>query len=54
MLIRSPEPEFVNLCKAQESIPSLAGRYDSPFGRTSPPGYTGWRNGLIGIDSWAS
>ncbi len=27
---------------AQESIPSLAGRYDNPLCRTGPPGYIGW------------
>ncbi len=38
---------------AQESIPSLAGREDNPICRTGPPGYIGWRNQFLGIDSWA-
>ncbi len=33
-----PEPKFVNLSGAQESIPSMAGRYDDPIGSTGPPG----------------
>ncbi len=39
---------------AHESIPSLAGKYDSPiFCRTGRPGYIGRRNQFLGIDSWA-
>jgi hypothetical protein len=33
------EPVFVDLLGAQESIPSMAGRYDKPIFRTGPPGY---------------
>ncbi len=43
---------FVKLLKTQESIPSLAGRYDNPILRTGPPGYIGrrvaeWIPGLL-------
>ncbi len=48
---------WARICKpflgAQESILSLAGLYDNPIWRTGPPGYIGWRNGFLGIDSWA-
>jgi|688.fasta_scaffold467207_1 hypothetical protein len=43
---------FVDLLVAQESIPSMAGRYDNPICRTGPPCYIGWRNRFLGIDSW--
>ncbi len=38
---------------SQASIPSLAGQYDNPIWCTGPPGYTGWRNWFLEIDSWA-
>jgi hypothetical protein len=38
---------------AQESIPSLSGREDSPICRIGPPGYIPWHNWFLGIDSWA-
>ncbi len=53
MYKRQPESLFVNLLWAQESIPSLAGRYDNPFWRIGPPHFRGWRNRFLGIDSWA-
>jgi hypothetical protein len=28
-------------------------RCDNPIWRTGPPGYIGWRNSFLGIDSWA-
>jgi hypothetical protein len=28
------------------------GCYDKPVCRTGPPGYIGWRNRILGIDSW--
>jgi hypothetical protein len=31
----------------------MAGRYDNPIFRTGPPGYIGWRNRFLAIDSWA-
>jgi hypothetical protein len=50
-LYKNIEPEFVNVCGAQESILrnrsaslcGLAGRYDNPFCRTGPPGIIGSR-----------
>ncbi len=50
---------FVNLLSSliidivQESIPSLAGRYDNHICRTSHIGYIGWQSRFLGIDSWA-
>ncbi len=42
MLGSNPEPLFVDLLlEAQESIPSLAGRYDNHICRIGPPGYIG-------------
>jgi hypothetical protein len=32
---------------------ALAGRYDNPLCRNGPPGYIGWQNRLLIIDSWA-
>jgi hypothetical protein len=37
MTPQNPEPEFVNLLGALESISSLTGRYDNPICRTGPP-----------------
>jgi hypothetical protein len=37
----------------QETILSLAGLYDNPIFRTGPPSYIGWRNRILGIDSWS-
>jgi hypothetical protein len=31
----------------------LTGLYDNPICSTGPPGYIGWRNQILGIDSWA-
>ncbi len=42
----SSEPVFTNP-EPQESIPSLAGRYDNPFWRSGPPGYIGLRNRFL-------
>ncbi len=37
------------ICKpAEESIPSLASRYDDSICRTGPPDYIGWRNRFLG------
>ncbi len=47
------EPVFVNFEGAQESIPSLAGRYYNLVCRTGAPGFIGWRSQFLGIDSWA-
>jgi hypothetical protein len=42
LFIYTSEHEFVNLSRsAQESIPSLAGRYEGP------PGYIGWQNRFL-------
>ncbi len=46
-------PYLYTFYRAQESIPSLAGRSDNPICRTGPPGYIGWQNRFPGIDSWA-
>ncbi len=51
--INPTEPVFDTFLGAQESIPCLAGRYDNPTYRTGPPGYIGWWNRILGIDSWA-
>ncbi len=53
MLIRNPEPDFVNLLGSPgiDSQPGWPVR-KSYIGRTGPLGYIGWRNGFIGIDSW--
>ncbi len=47
------EPVFVSFYGAQESISSLAGRYDNLICRTGPPGYIGWCYRFLGIDFWA-
>ncbi len=39
---------------ARESIPNLPGRYHNPICRTGPPGYIGWRNPFVVIDSSGS
>jgi hypothetical protein len=43
---------------SKESIPPayvawLAGQYDNPICCNNPPGYVGWWNRLLGIDSCA-
>jgi hypothetical protein len=43
---RSPGTDSASLC-------SLAGGYDNPICPIGPPGYIGWRNRCLGIDSWA-
>ncbi len=54
----------LHICKArffkeprnrfQGSIPrNLEGRFDKPICQTGPPGYIGWRNRFLEIDSWA-
>ncbi len=52
-IVQQAEPEFVNLLRSSgiDSLP--AGRNDNPIWRTRPPGYIGWRNRFLGIDSWA-
>ncbi len=52
-LSKSLSPYLQTFLWAQESIPNLAGRYDNPIRRTGPPGYIGWWNRFLGIDSWA-
>ncbi len=48
--VRQPYLSYkpANLHRLEESILSLAGQYDSPICRTSPPIYTGWRNQFLG------
>jgi hypothetical protein len=50
--VLQPEPEFLNVYGAQESIPrircSMAGRYDSPLRCNGTRGYIDWRNRSLG------
>jgi hypothetical protein len=49
-----PEPVFVDLLRSPGIDSSMAGLYDNPICRTCPPGYIGWRNRFLGIDSWTT
>ncbi len=50
-----PEPVSVNLLRSPGIVfqPGRPVPYDNPVCRTGPPGYIGWRNRFLGIDSWA-
>ncbi len=43
---------WTRICKNFKN-PRLAGRYNNPNWGSGPPGYIGWRNQFLGIDSWA-
>ncbi len=42
-------PNLQTFSAAQESIPSLDGRFDNPIWN-GPPGYKGWQNRFLGVD----
>jgi hypothetical protein len=47
------EPVFVDLLRRPGIDSQPGGPVRNPICRTGPPGYTGWRNRFLGIDSWA-
>jgi hypothetical protein len=49
----SPEPVFVDLLWRPGIDSQPGGPVQNPICRTGPPGYIGWRNRFLGIDSWA-
>jgi hypothetical protein len=53
LLIHISEPVFVDLSRIPGNDSQPAGRYDNPIYRTGPPGYIGFQNRFLGIDSWA-
>jgi hypothetical protein len=48
-----PEPVFVDLLRRPGIDSQPGGPVRNPICRTGPPGYIGWRNRFLGIDSWA-
>jgi hypothetical protein len=48
-----PEPVFVDLLMRPGIDSQPGGQVRNPICRTGPPGYIGWRNRFLGIDSWA-
>ncbi len=47
------EPVFVDLLRRPVIDSQPGGPVRNPICRTGPPGYIGWRNRFLGIDSWA-
>ncbi len=47
------EPVFVDLLRRPGIDSQPGGAVRNPICRTGPPGYIGWRNRFLGIDSWA-
>ncbi len=47
------EPVFVDPSRSPEIDSQPGGSVCNPICRTGPPGYIGWRNRFLGIDSWA-
>ncbi len=47
------EPVFVDLLRGPGIDSQPGGPVRNPICRTGPPGYIGWRNRFLGIDSWA-
>ncbi len=47
------EPVFVDLLRRPGIDSQPGGPVRNPICRTGPPGYIGWRNRFLGIDSWA-
>jgi hypothetical protein len=47
------EPVFVDLLWRPGIDSQPGGPVRNPICRTGPPGYIGWRNRFLGIDSWA-
>jgi hypothetical protein len=45
---------FVDLLRRPGIDSQLGGPVRNPIYRTGPPGYIGWRNRFLGIDSWAA
>ncbi len=48
-----PKPVFVDLLWRPGIDSQPGGPVRNPICRTGPPGYIGWRNRFLGIDSWA-
>ncbi len=48
-----PEPVFVDLLRRPGIDSQPGGPVRNPICRTGPPGYIGWQNRFLGIDSWA-
>ncbi len=44
---------FVDLLRRPGIDSQPGGPVRNPICRTGPPGYIGWRNRFLGIDSWA-
>jgi len=49
----SPESVFVDLFRRPGIDSQPGGPVRNPICRTGPPGYIGWRNRFLRIDSWA-
>jgi hypothetical protein len=47
------ESVFVDLLRRPGIDSQPGGPVRNPIYRTGPPGYIGWRNRFLGIDSWA-
>ncbi len=48
-----PEPEFANLLRSPGIDSQAGGPVRQPYLPFGQPGYIGWRNRFLGIDSWA-
>ncbi len=51
-VVRSPPPLFTAELEFLKSLWGLGTEEEKGY-RTGPPGYIGWRNSFLGIDSWA-
>jgi hypothetical protein len=49
-----PKPVFVDPSRSPEIEAQSSGPVRNPICRTGPPGYIGWRNRFLRIDSWGT